>query len=482
MMDSVQGKLTGNSSVQFEPITQVSSDIHKNTLEEADVFLVGPLTVNPLQQVQRAYQQNALISIVVLAFQEQYQNTKQSIQFGHSVGKNVTIIPYQFGKDVSGVLESAVKRTQQRKSFLKLQEHTYLPQAARRDITFQNLGVFLENAPIGAIVFDKDRKVISANFRAKKFFGKKLNLRYRVTWADLFPGEDYPVEPGSESEPVHEIIKVNNQFLEINMSPFLIEKEKPHYLLLVNDVTRTIDVENQLKSKIEELEFLNRELDEFVNVVSHDFKTPLTSIGLLTDLALKANSDEKVNSFLRQIKSNGNKLKEQLKGLTKLVDVKKSRSEKVELTNFQQALTGILSEYEKTLDEIGARLVADFSQAPDMAYFAAHINSLFSNLITNAIKYRRSDTPLVIEVSSRRENDYTVITVKDNGIGIDLERNLNLLFKPFKRLTDQGTGSGLGLSIVKRMVEHHHGYLEVFSEVGKGTEFKAYLKNLDSEA
>ncbi|WP_411273362.1 ATP-binding protein [Daejeonella sp.] len=55
---------------------------------------------------------------------------------------------------------------------------------------------------------------------------------------------------------------------------------------------------------------------------------------------------------------------------------------------------------------------------------------------------------------------------------------MNLLFQPFKRLTEQSTGSGLGLSIVKRIIEHHHGYLEVFSEVGKGTEFKAYLKDL----
>ena len=106
---------------------------------------------------------------------------------------------------------------------------------------------------------------------------------------------------------------------------------------------------------------------------------------------------------------------------------------------------------------------------------------MLSNLITNAIKYRREDIPLTIEVTTKREKDYIVLTVKDNGIGIDLEKNLNMLFQPFKRLTDQGTGSGLGLSIVKRMIEHNHGYLEVSSMVGDGTEFKAYLKNINPE-
>lgn len=478
MVGSVQTGMTEHSSVEFIPINQLNSDIHKNTLEEADLFLIGPLTVNPLQQVQRAVQQNPHISIVVLAFQEQYQSTKQSIQYGHHVGKNLTIVPYQFGKDITLILEGAIKRTKQRKSFLKIQERTSYPKPATPEVTFQNLGVFLENAPIGAIVFDKEKKVISANSKAKQYFGSKLDLRTRTTWSDLFPGEDYAIRMNSGSEPIHEIIKVNNQFLEVNISPLMVDTDMPQYMLLVNDVTRMVDVENQLKRKIEELEFLNRELDEFVNVRSHDFKTPLTSISLLTDLALKEDSGEKVNKFLVQIKHNSNKLKLQLKGLNSLVDIKKSRSEKVEVINLQKTLDLILSEYEKTLEDIGAKVITDFTDASEIIYFTAHVHSLFSNLLTNAIKYRRDDIPLIIEVSSRRENDYTVLTIKDNGIGIDLEKNLNLLFQPFKRLTDQSTGSGLGLSIVKRIIEHHHGYLEVFSEVGKGTEFKAYLKDI----
>ncbi len=446
LLYSAQGKLTGDSVLRLIPITQLTSDIHKNTLEDADVFLIGPLTINPLQQVQRAYRQNPLISVVVLAFQEQFQKIKQTISFGHNVGKNITVIPYQFGRDISEVLESAIKRTQQRKSFLKLQGHATLPRATGHNVTFQNLGVFLENAPIGAIVFDKEKKVISANFKAKQFFGKKLDLRYLITWTDLFPSEDYAKRIDSESEQAHEIIKVNDQFLEVNMSSFLIESDKPHYLLLVNDVTRTINVENQLKNKIEELEFLNRELDEFVNVVSHDFKTPLTAIGLLTALALKETSDEKKTGFLLQIMQSSNKLKEQLKGLNKLVDIKKNRAEKAEIVNFQPSLDIILGEYKETLEDIGAKLITNFTQAPSIVYFAAHINCLLSNLITNAIKYRRLDTPLIIEVYSRIEKDYTALVVKDNGIGIDLEKNLNMLFQPFKRLTDQSTGSGLGLA------------------------------------
>ena len=169
--------------------------------------------------------------------------------------------------------------------------------------------------------------------------------------------------------------------------------------------------------RIKELEFLNRALDDFVNVVSHDFKTLVSSISLLTELALKKIPLKRLRDFCIKLKATVIKLKAQLKGLTKLVDIKKSRSEKVDIVNLKHALDIILNEYNHSLEEIGGKLIADFSHAPEIRYFAAHINSLFSNLITKALKYSRPDTPLIIEVFSKRKKDYIVLTVKDNGIG-----------------------------------------------------------------
>ena len=229
--------------------------------------------------------------------------------------------------------------------------------------------------------------------------------------------------------------------------------------------------------KVEELEFLNQELDEFVNVVSHDFKTPLTAISLLSEMAIKEKSPAKQLDFILKIKHSSGKLKEQLNGLTALVDTKKERSDKVERVNLGERFEVVFSGYKEMFEEINGEINANFSQAPCIAYFKAHIDSLLSNLLTNAIKYRQLDKPLLIEINSRKEKDFTILSVRDNGIGIDLAKNMAKLFKPFKRLTDQSTGSGLGLSLIKRMIEKDQGYLEVFSTPGKGTEFKAYLKD-----
>ena len=145
--------------------------------------------------------------------------------------------------------------------------------------------------------------------------------------------------------------------------------------------------------RIEELEFLNRALDDFVNVVSHDFKTLVTSISLLTHLALKTNFSEKAEGFPHQIKRNSNKLKARLKDLTKLVDIKKSRFEKVDIVNLKHALDVILSEYNHSLEEIGGKLIAKFFMHPKYDILQPTLSVCLANLISNALKYRRPDTP-----------------------------------------------------------------------------------------
>ena len=480
LMKSLQSNLSIGEGVEFKEILQLSSDVQENLLGDGDVFLIGPYTLEPVRQVQRATQQNAMISIILLIFPDLFQKVKQAVQFAYNVSKHVTFISYELGKDITTVFDNAILRSSQRKSFSRIAEVKVYPKPTSPNVTFKNLNIFLENAPIGAIVFDDQRHIITANYKAKQLFHHKLTETVGVTWSDLFP-EEQPtlatVASENRNEPVHEVIKVNNQFLEINISPLRVDGSKPHYLLLLNDITEKIKTENKLQSKIDELEFLNQELDQFVNVISHDFKTPLTSIGLLAEMGIKETDPEKQTNFLKQIKLSSNKLRDLLKGMNVLVDATKTKAEKIETVDFSKRFELVMADYHQLLEKDGGKVVVDFSQAPGMSYFTAHIDSLFSNLITNAIKYRNTAVPLVIKIKSRKEKEYTILSVKDNGSGIDLAKNMNKLFQPFKRLTDQGTGSGLGLIIVKRVIEKSQGYLEVFSQPGSGTEFKAYLKS-----
>lgn len=149
-----------------------------------------------------------------------------------------------------------------------------------------------------------------------------------------------------------------------------------------------------------------------------------------------------------------------------MVDATKAKADKIELVDFKERFDLVMTDYYQVLEKDEGSVIADFSLAPVMLYFKAHAY------------YKRDKVPQSgsATAKSRREKEYTVLSIKDNGSGIDLTKNMNKLFQPFKRLTDQGTGSGLGLSIIKRVIERSQGYLEVFSQPGLGTEFKIYLK------
>lgn len=480
-MLQLQKKLCSQADVVFEEILQLPSHVHNSLLNDAEVFLIGPFAVDPVRQIQRASQVNNIISIIHLTFPDQHQGIKQAINLAPNIGKNVTVISYELGKDVATVVDSALIRARQRKNFSRIQQQPDYLFPAHRNITDESLAIILAHAPIAAIVFDKNKTVISANIKAREVFSPQLNTMNYVVWNDLFGADALHTEAYFDREEanaaLHETVKVNNLFLEISISSLHTEKEKLHYLLLINDITGRVDTENQLRNKVNELEFLNRELDDFINVVSHDFKTPITSISLLAELALQASSPEQHINFAGKIRASALKLRDLLNGLNVLVDIKKNKSEKVEQVDLQERLDINLTDFTTMLDELNGTIQVDFSSAPVVPYFRAHIDSLFSNLITNSIKYRNPSVPPVIVIGSKRQKDYTVITVKDNGIGIDLAKNMNKLFQPFKRLTDQGSGSGLGLSIVKRMIEQDHGFIEVFSEPGEGTTFNIYLRD-----
>lgn len=482
LMKRSQDKITSNPAVSLKEIPQLPKDLQDRSLQDGDAFLIGPYAIDPVRQCQRGYQQDPLISIVILIFPEQYQKIKQQIQFAYNVGKNVTFLPFIVGKEITQVLDNAIARTAQRKSFARISEQQLYPElvysAPRSE--FHDLGVVLENAPIAALVIDDQTRIASSNYRAKQMFTMLQSQRSTLNLSDVFS------DSGSAKELIrrlkqlkrlNEVIKMDDYYLEITVSNLKTKENKINFLLLINDVTDKIKIENQLRAKVEELQFLNQEMDQFVNVVSHDFKTPLTAISLLAELTLRQNPTEKILGFVQQIKLSSDKLKEQLKGLNLLVDTTKSRSDKLEYVMFQHSLDLTLVEYEDNLKEIDSAILIDFHSAPGLNYFRAHIDSLFSNMVTNAIKYRNLNQRLLVEVTSKKEKDYIVLSFKDNGIGIDLSKNMHKVFQPFKRLTDQGTGSGLGLSFVKRMIERDHGYIEIFSELGIGTEFKIYLKD-----
>jgi len=173
--------------------------------------------------------------------------------------------------------------------------------------------------------------------------------------------------------------------------------------------------------------------------------------------------------------STGN-LKDLLEGLVLLVDAQQVQDEKARELKFEDELLFIMDQYREMLEDISVEIEYDFSGAVKVKYLEAHLKSLLSNVLGNAIKYSHAERPLKVSFKTRREKNFIVLNIKDNGNGIDLKKNLDKLFHPFKRFTSQASGSGLGLSLIKRMIERNGGYIQLHSMPDEGTELVIFLK------
>jgi signal transduction histidine kinase len=136
-------------------------------------------------------------------------------------------------------------------------------------------------------------------------------------------------------------------------------------------------------------------------------------------------------------------------------------------------LEDVKATLQSNIGDANARLEINIDSMAETLLPYVHTKSIFYNLVTNAIKYRNPERPLVVKVGAAIEHDGTCcFTVEDNGLGMDLQRNKEKLFGIFKRFHDHVEGSGVGLHIVKSIVDAYGGNIEVESEVGKGTKFK----------
>lgn len=241
------------------------------------------------------------------------------------------------------------------------------------------------------------------------------------------------------------------------------------------DITQMKQAENKLRDYARELERKNEDLQHFVNATSHDLKSPLRTIASYLQLIERKNRerlDEDSVSLMQSAVSS-------VKHLDKLIgDIYQysvaDRSDKPEeIADLNASVDEILGQMMDTIQSRNA--FVKHSNLPVLRMAPAHVGLLFSNLLSNALKYNTSEQPVVSVDCKETEADY-LISVSDNGIGID-NKYAEQIFEIFKRLhtSMEYEGTGVGLAICKKIVESYGGKIWVESEVNSGATFSFSL-------
>ncbi len=224
----------------------------------------------------------------------------------------------------------------------------------------------------------------------------------------------------------------------------------------------------------EKLVKTNSYMEEFTYTVSHDLKTPLTTLKLAFEFLDEAEDAESKMEYMQMIGRAAKRLEKTIQGLVEILDLQtndQSIVKKIDLHSFFTDIKEGFSTY------ILAKSVAfeDSFMIDELWYIEPYLTSIFTNLISNSIKYRVVERPLVIRVSTRRSSGKILLTFTDNAEGIDLVKNGPRIFTPFTRFTTRQEGKGIGLYIIKKIIEKNDGRIEVESTPGVGTSFKIYL-------
>ena len=243
-------------------------------------------------------------------------------------------------------------------------------------------------------------------------------------------------------------------------------------------VGSAIDI-TELKQANEQLVRINNDLDNFVYTASHDLKAPISNIeGLLHALlrtpATESMQSEQVQHILGLMQSSVERFTKTIANLTDIVKLQKVNSEDAELVNLTDVVQDVCLDLEPLRQSVGGRITLNVAACPAIHFSAKNLRSVIYNLLSNALKYSSPEREAQVLIQCEATAEYFVLTVQDNGLGIEAAR-IHQLFTMFQRFHDHVEGSGIGLYMVKKMVENAGGKIEVESEVGVGSTFRIYF-------
>ncbi|MDX5422411.1 MAG: hybrid sensor histidine kinase/response regulator [Hymenobacteraceae bacterium] len=240
------------------------------------------------------------------------------------------------------------------------------------------------------------------------------------------------------------------------------------------------ELEVRVMERTKELTRVNKDLDNFVYTASHDLKAPINNIeGLMIalheTLQEKSLELEEVVPIMEMINDSISRFKNTLRDLTEVAKLQYDETAGKDKISFAEILEDVKLNIKDLIAKHNATITANFSQVPEIVFSRKNLRSIIYNLLSNSIKYRSPDRKPEINITTSTEGLFTVVSVKDNGLGLRKE-DQQKVFGMFRRVHAHVEGTGVGLAIVKRIVENCEGRIEFDSKVDEGTEFKVYLK------
>lgn len=355
-----------------------------------------------------------------------------------------------------------------------------------RDI-YNKLIFHLENTPLGFIEWDNSLHAISWSKRAEEIFGwteEEFVSLQKDCYSQVYKDDLEMVSKIAEqllsgdikrNTVTHRCYTKDGRVIWTEWFNSA-QKDKngkiTSILSLVQDITSRINDETERGRISSDLFNRNRDLEQFTYIVSHNLRGPLANIMGFHEELMETDCTIEERDILRKELSNSVKnLDQVIKDLNEILNINISVSEKKEPVDFGSVVNSIITSILDKINKNEVSIITDFSEATEILSIKSYIHSIFYNLISNSIKYKKKDSGCNINITSFLNNQKLYLKFTDNGMGIDLKKNGKYLFGLYKRFHSDIEGKGIGLFMVKTHVEALNGKITVESEINSGTSF-----------
>ena len=267
-----------------------------------------------------------------------------------------------------------------------------------------------------------------------------------------------------------------NRHVISNYYPHIVDGKVLDFYLNKNDITHLKLLEQELIVTNKRIDEQNKRLLNFSNIVSHNLRNYANSFIGMTQLLDEPNSPEEQTEILGYVKKISLNFSDTIKNLTEIVHVQNMGSIEMVSLNLYEQLVKAISTISMKIKINKGVIHNNVGANTTIICNPAYIESILVNFLTNAIKYKHLDRDPIVELNCYSENDEVVLTVADNGMGIDLEKHGKDLFGMYKTFHGNEDANGIGLYTTKYQVETMGGHIEVESKEGQGSKFIIYFK------
>ena len=337
-----------------------------------------------------------------------------------------------------------------------------------------------KNMPNMFFSLDHSLQYTSFNKACETFTGRKAEQVIGKTMKEVFPSG----KPLFYEE-FKEVLKTGNA--QNFTSTFTVDENTFTYIVniyptengisvLMTDLTMQKKSETEMLDLVDHLQKKNKDLRLFAYTVSHDLRAPIARVmGLIALSNIDPEYKIMSKSILETVANEITNLDNIVKDMNATIAVRNEKR-KEEYVVFEKELNLIKQVLESEITESDATITTDFQHPKGIVTVKSYVYSIIFNLVSNAIKYRKHEEPLVIHLETSEVNEFICLSVKDNGMGIDLKKNTDKIFGLYNRFHGKKIeGKGIGLNLVKAQTESLGGKVEVSSVLNQGSTFKIFF-------